>query len=198
LIYLLRHGETEWNVQQRLQGRQESALTPLGRAQAAAMAELLADLTAIEPPRELRLVSSPLGRARQTAEAVAARLDLPLELDERLAEIAFGDWEGRLHHEVAPTDAEALATREWLVSAPGGETYDEIWARAASFLADQPAEPERQVIAVSHGVTGRVIRGCYGGLSRRETLTQSVPHGAVFRLMNGQVDRFDCEPLEDA
>jgi broad specificity phosphatase PhoE len=198
VIYLVRHGETEWNVARRLQGRQESPLTPRGRGQAAAMADLLADLVAIEPPRELRLVSSPLGRARQTAEAIATRLDLPLELDDRLAEIAFGDWEGRLHDEVAPTHPEVLATREWLVSAPGGETFEEVWARAAAFLAEQPPETNRQVIAVSHGVTGRVIRGCYGGLSRRETLTQSVPHGAVWRLANSQIDRFDCEPAADA
>ncbi|THD77169.1 MAG: histidine phosphatase family protein [Phenylobacterium sp.] len=198
MIYLVRHGETEWNVARRMQGRQESRLTPRGERQAAAMAGLLADLIACEAPAAWRLVSSPLGRARQTAAAIAARLGLPIELDERLAEIAFGEWEGRLRDEVAPQHPEVFATREWLVSPPGGETFDEVWARVSAWLADQPPEPERRVIAVSHGVTGRILRGVYAGLSRQETLMQDVPQDAVFRLIQGQVHRFDCEPLEDA
>ncbi len=69
MIYLLRHGQTEWNRDRRLQGQGNSALTDLGRAQAELMAELLA--REIIEPQEFRLVSSPLQRARETAEAVA-------------------------------------------------------------------------------------------------------------------------------
>jgi broad specificity phosphatase PhoE len=197
MIYLVRHGQTEWNLERRMQGRKESRLTPLGKRQAAAMAELLADMTTIEPPAAWRLVSSPLGRARQTAEAIAARLGLPVEIDERLAEISFGEWEGRLRDEVAPLHPELFATREWLVSPPGGETFDDVRARASAWLGEQAPEPERRVIAVSHGMTGRVLRGCYAGLSRQETLMLDVPQDAVYRLVNRQIDRFDCEPLEE-
>ena len=196
MIYLLRHGETEWNVERRMQGRKDSALTSLGERQAQAMAGLLADLILRDGPQPWRLVSSPLGRARQTADAIAARLGLGVEIDERLVEIAFGDWEGRLRDEVSPTRPDLFASREWLVSPPGGETYEDVMARVKSWMADLPPEPERRVIAVSHGVTCRLIRGAYAGLSRADTLLQDVPHGAVYRLMGGQVDRFDCEPLE--
>lgn len=196
MIFFVRHGETEWNVARRLQGRGDSPLTARGRRQAVAMAELLAELTEREPPADWRLVSSPLGRARQTAAAIGDRLGLPLELDDRLAEIGFGAWEGRLHEEVAPKEPELFAGREWLVSAPGGETFEDVWTRVAAFLADQPPEPRRRVIAVSHGVTGRLLRGCYAGLPRQETLTHSIAQGAVYRLSEGQVDRFDCEPDE--
>lgn len=198
MIYLVRHGETEWNVERRMQGRKESRLTPRGQRQAAAVAGLVADFVARDPPAPWRLVSSPLGRARETAAAIAQRLGVQVEIDERLAEIAFGEWEGRLRDEVAPKHPELFASRDWLVSPPGGESFEEVWARAAGWLGDQPPEPERRVIAVSHGVTGRLIRGAYAGLSRHETLMQEVPQDAVYRLMNGQVDRFDCEPLEDA
>lgn len=192
MIYLVRHGETEWNVERRMQGRRESRLTALGRRQAAAMAELLADLVALEPSARWRLVSSPLGRARATAEAIGVRLGLELEVDERLTEIAFGDWEGRLRDEVAPEHPEVFATREWLVCPPGGETFDDVWSRVQSFLAELPPEPERRVIAVSHGVAGRLLRGVYAGLGRTETLDQDVPQDAVFRLAGGRIDRLDC------
>lgn len=192
MIYLVRHGETEWNVERRMQGRRESRLTALGRRQAAAMAELLAGLIGAEPDAAWRLVSSPLGRARETAEAIGVRLGLPVESDARLTEIAFGGWEGRLREEVAPQHPELFATREWLVSPPGGESFEEVRARVASFLADLPPEPERRVIAVSHGVAGRLLRGVFAGLDREQTLNQDVPQDAVFRLARGQIHRLDC------
>lgn len=197
MIYLLRHGETEWNLERRMQGRRESKLTPLGLRQAAAMAALLHDLVAREGVDGWRLVSSPLGRARQTAAAVAARLGLEPELDERVSEIAFGEWEGRLRDEVAPQHPELFASREWLVSPPGGETFEDVRTRIADFLAELPPEPDRRVIVVSHGMAGRVLRGVYAGLSPRQTLEQEVPQDAVYRLMGGQIDRFDCEPIEE-
>jgi len=195
LIYLLRHGETDWNVERRMQGRQETRLTARGERQAAAMGKLLAGLVAGDPPAAWRLVSSPLGRARQTAAFIAESLGLAVELDERLAEIAFGAWEGRLRDEVAPQNPELFASREWLVSPPGGETYEDVQARVRAWLADLPAEPGRRVIAVSHGVTGRLLRGVYAGLSRADTLNQDVPHDAAFRLAGGAIERIDCPPL---
>ncbi|HEY3949548.1 histidine phosphatase family protein [Phenylobacterium sp.] len=198
MIILLRHGETEWNVARRIQGHQESRLTPLGERQARAMAGLAADLVAREPAAPAwRLVSSPLGRTRQTAEAVARRTGLPIEFDARVAEIACGEWEGRLRGEIAEAHPELFATREWFFAAPGGETYEDVAARIGGFLADLPPEAERRVIVVSHGIAGRVLRGLYAGLPRQAVLDLEVPQDAVFRLMGGQIDRFDCEPLEE-
>jgi probable phosphoglycerate mutase len=194
VIYLARHGQTEWNAERRMQGRMDSPLTALGRRQAAAVAELLADLAQPEDTSDWRLVSSPLGRAHETARAIGERLGIAVELDDRLTEIAFGDWEGRLRDEVALQRPELFATREWLVAAPGGEAFEDVQARVASFLAELAPEPERRVIAVSHGVTGRVLREVYAGLDREQTLNQEVPQDAVFRLIQGQVQRFDCAP----
>src|SRR5712675_1471954 len=96
VIYYVRHGLTDWNVQQRLQGRHDVPLNPEGRAQAVACGEILRDLLVRDgkAPAELGYVSSPLERARATMEIVRATLGLePMSfpIDVRLAEIAFGE-----------------------------------------------------------------------------------------------------------
>ena len=101
MILLVRHGQTFWNRERRIQGRSESELTPLGERQAAAMASLVADIVRRDDGPSWRLVSSPIGRAVQTATAISRAADLPIELDPRLAEIACGDWEGRLWDDVS-------------------------------------------------------------------------------------------------
>ena len=196
MIYLTRHGETEWNLEGRMQGRLESALTPLGVRQAQAMADLLGDLVERGPSAGWRLVASPAGRAQATAGAISRRLGLPIELDERLIEIGCGEWEGRLRSDVAASHPELFATREWFFAAPGGETYEDVYARVSDWLAEQAPEPERRIIVVSHGVAGRLLRGAYGGLTRHETIHQDVPQDAIFRLLNGEIHRLECEPVE--
>jgi probable phosphoglycerate mutase len=191
MILLVRHGETFWNRERRIQGRAESELTPLGERQAAAMASLVADLAKREVA-PFRLVSSPIGRARQTAALLARATGLAVEIDARLVELGCGAWEGLLHDEVRERDPEHYA-REWVYGAPGGETFDDVMARARDWLVDQVAEPERRIVVVGHGVWGRCLRGAYAGLSRVDIDRQASPQHAVFRLQNGRIDRFDCD-----
>ena len=195
MIILMRHGETFWNREGRIQGHTESDLTPLGERQARAMAGLVADLVKRDGG-DFRLVASPIGRAHRTAAMVAEATGLPIELDDRLKEIGCGEWEGKLRSDVAHIHPEIFKTREWFFGAPGGETFEDVTARAADWLAGLPPEPERRVIAVSHGVWGRLCRGAYAGFGRQATLDQDVPQDAVYRLQNSQIDRFDCEPVE--
>lgn len=197
MIYLCRHGQTQFNREGRFQGQTESDLTALGRAQARAMGDLLVDLIAREPSDAWRIVASPLRRARHTAEAIAERTGLPLSFDERLLEIRVGEWSGRLREDIRRENPELFASYEWAFRAPGGETFEDVTARVAGWLAEQAPEGERRLIVVSHGVAGRLLRGAYAGLSRAETLAQEVPQDAVYRLMAGQIDRFDCAPVED-
>ena len=195
MIYLCRHGQTFHNREGRLQGRTESDLTPLGVLQARAMGGLLHDLIRRDPPAPWRLVASPLRRARHTAEAIGARLGLAVDLDERLVEIDVGEWSGRLRDEVHGENPHLVGDDAWGFYAPGGETYEAMSTRLAAWLQEQAAEHERRLIVVSHGVAGRLLRGAYAGLSREETLRLDIPQDAVFRLSNGQIDRFNCEPL---
>ncbi|XVS65413.1 bifunctional RNase H/acid phosphatase [Actinosynnema sp. CA-299493] len=125
-LYLLRHGQTELSVARRYSGRGNPPLTDVGRGQAEAAARRLAkveDLAAI--------VSSPLGRARETARAVAAATGAELSWDDDLIETDFGAWEGLTFTEAAERDPDVH--RRWLgdpsVPAPGGESFDQVHHR---------------------------------------------------------------------
>jgi broad specificity phosphatase PhoE len=194
MIILVRHGETEWNVERRFQGQKDSALTARGLRQAQAMASLVRDLVAREDGA-WRLLASPLKRAHDTAGFIARATGLPLQTDARLAEVHCGDWEGLTWDEVVAVEPRVGSSRQWIYDSVGGETFEDVHARIAAFLADLPAEPERRVIAVTHGAAGRVLRGAYAGLDRDAVLHMDVPQDAVYRLQNGQIDRFDCEPV---
>jgi probable phosphoglycerate mutase len=147
-LLLLRHGQTELSVQRRYSGRGNPPLTALGREQADRAAKHLAakgDIAAI--------VSSPLGRARETAEAVGRALGLPVRVLDGLIETDFGTWEGLAFAEAAQRDPELHA--RWLgdpsVPAPGGESFDQVRERVAGVRGDLLAlYPERNVVVVSH------------------------------------------------
>lgn len=197
MIYLCRHGQTFHNREGRMQGQTESDLTPLGRAQAAAMGDLLHDLIARDPPADWRIVASPLRRARDTAETIGARLGLPVAFEDRLLEISVGDWSNRLREEVKRETPALQSDPEWAFKSPNGETYEDIMGRVSGWLAEQAPEPERRLIVVSHGIAGWMLRGAYAGLPRAQVIAQDTPQDAIFRLANGQVDRLDCAPVSE-
>ncbi|MBU3067602.1 bifunctional RNase H/acid phosphatase [Nocardia sp. NEAU-G5] len=147
-LLLLRHGQTELSVQRRYSGRGNPPLTALGREQAARAAKYLAakgDIAAV--------VTSPLGRARETADAVAQALDAPVRVLDRLIETDFGEWEGLTFTEAAQRDPELHA--RWLadpsVPAPGGESFGAVRERIEAVRADLIGlYPGRNVVVVSH------------------------------------------------
>ena len=191
ILYLLRHGETEFNVEGRLQGQQDSPLTAHGRTQARAHGALLGSL--IPDPAAWRVVASPLGRALNTARLACAELGLPeaaIETDPRLKEIAYGEWEGLTWAEAEARDPDAWAARErdrWGFVVPGGESYAMVAVRAGAFLG----ETRGNSIVVSHGGIGRVLRGLYGRLAPPEIKTLEQPQDALHRLAQGTITRID-------
>lgn len=195
MILLLRHGQTEFNREKRFQGHLDSPLTDLGVRQAVAMGRMVRDL--MGETHGWRMVVSPLGRARRTAEIVGVATGLTeIEIDPRLIEITVGEWDGRLRSEAEAVAGAGFTRSGWDFSSPNGEPFEATAERTRLWLEGLPPEPQRRIIAVSHGVTGRVLRGVYAGLDRASTLDQPVPQDAVYRLQNGQIDRFDCEPVE--
>jgi len=195
MIYLVRHGETAFNRERRIQGHVDSPLTELGLRQARAVGRLLRDL--IREPAGWRVISSPLGRAKATADIVAAKLGgLPVELDDRLKEMSWGPYDGRLRAELEAEHPETFGRTGWAFDAGSGESFEEVAARVGDWLASLPPEPERKVVAVSHGISGRVLRGLYAGLDRDRSAQQDVPQDAVFLLQHGGVGRIDCEPVD--
>ncbi len=192
-LYLLRHGETEFNVADRYQGQRDSPLTARGRDQARAHGALLETL--IAAPAAWRLVASPLGRTMATARIVCAELGLPedaIETDDRLKEIAFGQWEGLTPAEIQARHPEAWAARcaeRWHYRRPGGESFALVAARVGAFLR----EVQGDTIVVGHGGAGRVLRGLYGRLSQDRILALEEPQDAIFRLTQGTIAHIDHE-----
>ncbi|MEV0336775.1 bifunctional RNase H/acid phosphatase [Nocardia sp. NPDC050717] len=147
-LLLLRHGQTELSIERRYSGRGNPPLTDLGRQQAERAAKMLAakgDIAAV--------VTSPLQRARATAEAAAAALDVPLRVLDGLIETDFGDWEGLTFAEAAQRDPQ-LHT-DWLgdssIPAPGGESFDQVRERVESVRRDLVAlYPGQNIVVVSH------------------------------------------------
>lgn len=151
IIYLARHGETDFNEEGRYQGQRESDLTARGRVQA----ERLADALATQNPQ--RVISSPLSRCLETARPLATRLKLPLEASPDLIEIAHGTWEGRLRGEIEEHDAERM--RAWrqkpeTVVFDGGESLAMVDARWRHFLAS--LREEMTTVVVTHDVVVRI------------------------------------------
>ncbi|KXP14657.1 histidine phosphatase family protein [Tsukamurella pseudospumae] len=146
-LILLRHGQTPASVGRLYSGRGNPSLTDLGREQARAAADLLqhTDIDAI--------LSSPLDRARQTADAVNASRGLTVEVEDGLIETDFGAWEGLSFGEARARDPELHG--RWLgdtsVAPPGGESFDEVHARVAALVERVTVDhPGRTVLLVSH------------------------------------------------
>jgi len=179
-LLLLRHGETEWNRQGRLQGRKNSPLTDLGRAQARQQGEILKQISSIEC---FDAVCSPLGRAQETARIALSAVGKLPRLEARVAEINAGDWEGKTFGEIcgsAPSFHDKDLMRLFL-TAPNGEGFDALRARCVAFLSDL----EQPTIVVSHSVTLCMIRGLLRDLGRTEIEALDRPQGAVYEVAAG-------------
>lgn len=186
MIYLLRHGETIWNAAGRFQGQMDSPLTPRGIAQADQAGSLLAE--EIRGREELFEVHvSPLGRAKETAVRIAQSIPLVARDEPRLMEVTLGSWDGMTRYEIdieypgTLKDADAF---DWFFRSPDGETFDAVCSRVMAWLSDVSAP----AIAISHGLTGRILRGIYLDLPQRDMLELPVPQNGFYRLHNGQAD----------
>jgi broad specificity phosphatase PhoE len=141
MILFVRHGETEANRARLALGRADPPLTDHGRSQAAALAARLADSGAV------RVLSSPLARARATADAIAAALGVTVEEEPRLVEMDYGEWDERSFSELPSEDLTRWRT-DASFAPPGGESLLAVGARVASLCAELiDGDP---VVAVSH------------------------------------------------
>ena len=193
-ILFARHGRTAWTGEGRYQGRSDPPLSVDGWADAAALAAALRDecLAAI--------YTSPLMRARQTADCISERRgNVAVHVDDRLAEIAFGDWEGRTQAEIRAAAPEAL--RRWKrdpagMRFPGGETLAEARARLHGFLADLPPEAEA-ILVVTHA--GMIRLACLDAEGRGDDGFRGIkiaPCG-LRRLYLGGVPAASLRPLPE-
>jgi len=188
-IYLLRQGETEWNAEERFQGHLDSPLTSRGIAQAQAAARRL---TAVAHTVDA-MFSSPLGRARQTADILRSLATYPpVKWDGRLQEVSVGSWDGLTHIDIDacwPGLLDGASSFDWFFRSPDGESYNAAAERVLDWLADLSGT----VIAVSHGLLSRIIRGVYLDLPQAQALQLPVPQDVIWHLRSGRIDILETE-----
>jgi broad specificity phosphatase PhoE len=186
ILYLIRHGQTDWNAEARLQGQRDIPLNAFGRVQPEEAARRLQSVC--RDLGGLDYVASPLWRSRETMERVRETLGLDpaaFRVDGRLKEISFGSWEGLTWRELRDRDAPSAAARQrdkWNYVPPGGESY--------RMLADrvEPAikEISRDTVIVSHGGVARVVLARLCAVSEREAPVLDILQGRVLVVERGR------------
>jgi len=172
---LVRHGQTDWNLQGRYQGQSDVPLNAAGLMQAQVLARRLAG------ERFDAIYTSDLARARQTAEAIAALQKLPVHLDTRLREINLGEWEGMLVDTISARYAGLWQQRQVdpaRMQAPGGETAGQVLLRITAALDDiSLGYPSARVLIVSHGLALATILCTVRGIPIGQAY-QNIPENA--------------------
>jgi probable phosphoglycerate mutase len=194
VIYYIRHGETQWNAEGRLQGAQDIPLNDLGRKQAAHAGDILANLLARDGRSETSIpfVASPLGRARSTMELVRGTLGLPprdYAIDDRLREIGYGHWEGSTLAQIQASDPDVFARRQtdkWTVSPPGGESYASVEMRVRDWYDSLLAD----TVAVAHGGTARALMVALGIETPASAADLAIEQGAVYVFADGGLTKY--------
>lgn len=186
----IRHGETDWNAAQRLQGGQERPLNEVGLAQAAdagrRLKQLLADLG--RDASDFTWIASPMQRAQLTMRIIRTELELPVDdyaTEERFREVSFGALEGLTYEEVAETDPASYAgirADKWNFVPPGGENYAMLTERVrAGFTA---ISGDR--IIVAHGGVFRALLGILRGTVDPSLAELTVPQDRFFLWQDGR------------
>ena len=183
-LFFLRHGETSWNREGRLQGQHDIPLNDLGRAQAE---EAGRKLTTLTDPKALPWVASPLSRTVETAQLARREIGLPEDdflRDDRLKELAFGRWEGLTWKEVRQSDPQRAMQREkdkWLTVPPEGESYQLLSVRLAPWLSSLSGD----WVVVAHGGVARVLLHDLAGLPPHQAAEVDIWQGRVLVLEQG-------------
>jgi probable phosphoglycerate mutase len=196
ILYFIRHGETAWNAEGRLQGQRDTALNKVGIGQAVRCGDILRALLERDghDPQAFDYVASPLDRARKTMELVRGALALEpagYRTDARLAELSFGRWEGFTFAELKAREADTrvLATREhdkWGFVPPGGESYADLLVRVSAWHAGVT----RDTIVVSHGGVARSLIVHFEVEPPAAAPIHSIEQGVVYQFAPGKLTRF--------
>lgn len=189
-LYIIRHGETVWNRECRMQGRMDIALNENGRALAAQTGKAMREI-----PFEAA-VSSPLCRAQETARLVLAGRNIEVLTDERLAEICFGEMEGtrfeRVDGKIKTAEfADFFYAPQQYTPPAGGETIEELLARAGTFLDELKQKKEwygKNILISTHGAASRALLAVIRHSEKKDFWDCGVPKNcavSIVELENG-------------
>ncbi len=183
-IFLIRHGQTEWNVDRRFQGRLNSPLTKKGRLQAKENALKLKKY--IDKFDNIKIFSSPLGRAKETVEIICNELEIDksnIIYDNRIMEFSYGIFEGQKVEDMLKTEEfQKREADKWNYQIENGESYRIVQKRVKDFLDE--IKFEKEIILVAHEMVNRTIRGLYCNYNTEETLKLRQPNNVVLLLKN--------------
>lgn len=189
-LVFIRHGQTDWNAQGRMQGQRDIPLNATGEGQAEDNGTRLKAYFEKEnlDPSAFDFVSSPLGRTRRTMELLRGAMNVDpaaYALEGRIAEISFGAWEGFTLEELADGEQDLILQRradKWGFLYPDGESYDALSRRVGDWLATV----DRPTVVVAHGGVYRVLRGLLEGLATADVPNLDVPQDRVFVWRHGR------------
>jgi broad specificity phosphatase PhoE len=189
-IYFVRHGQTDWNAERRMQGQIDIPLNDIGRGQAGRNGVALAGRLAADglSPHAIDYVASPLSRASETMAILRGKLGLAPDgyrTDPRLMEMGYGSWEGETWPRLKtsrPPEIEAWLADVWNLAPPGGESYSMVMDRVVACVS----ELERPVVVVAHGGVMRVLRGHHLKLAPGAMTRLDVPQDKVLVLRDGR------------
>ena len=189
-VYFVRHGQTDWNAEGRLQGQTDTDLNDIGRVQAIGNGALLARL--VNEPSNFDFVASPMRRTRQTMELIRQAMGLDphaYRTDERLVELSFGDWEGHTFAELEAVDDGCFARREqdkWGFVPPGqkAESYQMLADRVAPVID----RIDRDTICVAHGGILRAVLQLTGTLTSTQAAALLIPQDKVLCWKNNKLE----------
>lgn len=182
-LYFIRHGETDWNIDRRFQGRSDIPINQNGVEQGVANSEILSRLLekGDGPDQQINFVSSPLSRATKTMELVLAGLELPednYQTDRALTEISFGLWEGLTSPEAKQQYYQERQIRRkdrWNIAPPGGESFAQRVEEIERFLLGLPANS----VVVSHSGIMRIIIHLLNRVAPDDAVNVEIPHVGV-------------------
>lgn len=190
LCYFVRHGQTGWNAEFRLQGQADTDINDFGRAQAVRNGRRLAEL--VGDGSDFDFVASPLKRTRETMELVRSEMGLSARgyrVDSRIMEVHFGDWQGFTYAELEarrPGSTAARLSDKWGFVAPGtgGESYQMLLDRIKPWLEAL----ERQTVCVTHGGVMRVLFRMIEDRPPDEVAAMEIPQDKVLRLKDSSLE----------
>jgi probable phosphoglycerate mutase len=190
LVYIVRHGQTAWNAEHRLQGQADTDLNALGREQATQNGHRLAEL--IHDAGDFDFVASPMRRTRETMERIRAAMKLDpraYRTDPRLVEMSFGDWQGFTFSELEtrhPGSAEKRGCDKWDFQPPGesAESYQMLLERVRPWFDAL----DRQTVCVTHGGVVRALFRLVQGTPKAQAASLDVHQDRLLRLEGGRLE----------
>jgi probable phosphoglycerate mutase len=190
LIYVIRHGQTDWNAESRLQGQKDIPLNDFGRQQATGNGVALSGILGADAAH-FDFVASPLGRTRETMERIRQAMGLDpsaYRTDERLKEVSFGDWEGHTLPELKRSSPQRIAERravkwDFIPPGPDAESYEILSWRIAAWLKDVT----KPTVCVSHGGVIRALFKLFGEMEAEEAATAAIPQDRLLRISGNAI-----------